>query len=61
MPPNVRFEIDDLDEEWTYSQPFDYIHTRGMNSCIADWRVFLTKVFEYAFLISCFIFAMRKD
>ncbi|KAJ0367957.1 hypothetical protein COL26b_011024 [Colletotrichum chrysophilum] len=46
VPPNVRFEIDDLDEEWTYSQPFDYIHTRGMNSCIADWRVFLTKVFD---------------
>ncbi|KAI8299188.1 putative urea carboxylase [Colletotrichum sp. SAR11_59] len=40
------FEIDDLDEEWTYSQPFDYIHTRGMNSCIADWKVFLTKVFD---------------
>ncbi|KAF4855884.1 putative urea carboxylase [Colletotrichum siamense] len=46
VPQNVRFEIDDLDEEWTYSQPFDYIHTRGMNSCIADWRVFLTKVFD---------------
>ncbi|KAF4920664.1 putative urea carboxylase [Colletotrichum viniferum] len=46
VPPNVRFEIDDLDEEWTYSQPFDYIHTRGMNSCIADWKVFLTKVFD---------------
>ncbi|KAH0422638.1 hypothetical protein CcaCcLH18_12716 [Colletotrichum camelliae] len=43
-PPNVHFEVDDLDEEWTYSQPFDYIHTRGMNSCIADWSVFLRKV-----------------
>ncbi|KAF6842747.1 acetyl propionyl coenzyme a carboxylase alpha chain [Colletotrichum musicola] len=46
VPPNVRFEIDDLDEEWIYSQPFDYIHTRGMNSAIADWKVFLGKVFD---------------
>ncbi|KAJ0337608.1 hypothetical protein COL922a_006601 [Colletotrichum nupharicola] len=60
VPPNVRFEIDDLDEEWTYSQPFDYIHTRGMNSCIADWKVFLTKVFEYVLLSSCALFACMK-
>ncbi|KAK1954563.1 S-adenosyl-L-methionine-dependent methyltransferase, partial [Colletotrichum sublineola] len=46
VPPNVKFEIDDLDDEWTYSRPFDYIHTRGMNSSIADWKVFLKKVIE---------------
>ncbi|KAF6833022.1 methyltransferase domain-containing protein [Colletotrichum plurivorum] len=31
MPPNVKFEIDDLEEPWTYSRPFDYIHSRMMN------------------------------
>ncbi|KAF6844218.1 methyltransferase domain-containing protein [Colletotrichum musicola] len=37
-PPNVRFEIDDLEEPWIYSQPFDYIHSRMMNSSISNWE-----------------------
>lgn len=40
---NVKFEIDDIDEEWTYNIPFDYIHSRFMSSSIADWKVYLTK------------------
>ncbi|EQB54375.1 hypothetical protein CGLO_05788 [Colletotrichum gloeosporioides Cg-14] len=35
-PPNVRFEVDDLEEPWTYGT-FDYIHSRMMNGCIANW------------------------
>ncbi|KAK1975731.1 S-adenosyl-L-methionine-dependent methyltransferase, partial [Colletotrichum cereale] len=41
-----HFEINDLDKEWAYSQPFDYIHTRGKNSCIEDWKLFLKKAFN---------------
>ncbi|KAI8309680.1 Secondary metabolism regulator LAE1 [Colletotrichum sp. SAR11_59] len=26
VPPNVRFEVDDIEDEWTFSQPFQYIH-----------------------------------
>ncbi|KAK6227004.1 hypothetical protein QIS74_00559 [Colletotrichum tabaci] len=26
-PPNVTFEVDDLEEDWLYSRPFDYIHS----------------------------------
>jgi hypothetical protein len=33
VPPNCRFEIDDAEEEWIYSQPFDYIHGRALVSC----------------------------
>ncbi|KAK1986410.1 TAM domain methyltransferase [Colletotrichum cereale] len=44
--PNVKFEIDDLEEEWTYSQPFDYIHSRFMTSSIANWKDLLTKCFN---------------
>ncbi|KAE9578022.1 hypothetical protein CGMCC3_g5757 [Colletotrichum fructicola] len=47
VPPNVKFEIDDLDEEWTYSRPFDYIHSRTMNSSINDWPLYLKKVFNH--------------
>ncbi|KAG7050568.1 methyltransferase domain-containing protein [Colletotrichum scovillei] len=44
---NVKFEIDDIDEEWTYTIPFDYIHSRFMSSSIADWKAYLTKCFNH--------------
>ncbi|WYZ44745.1 hypothetical protein EsH8_VIII_000061 [Colletotrichum jinshuiense] len=43
---NVKFEIDDIDEDWTYSQPFDYIHSRMMTSSIANWREYLQKCYD---------------
>ncbi|WYZ44935.1 hypothetical protein EsH8_VIII_000251 [Colletotrichum jinshuiense] len=46
VPPNVKFEIDDLEEDWTYSQPFDYIHSRMMTSSVGDWHVYLKKCFD---------------
>ncbi|KAK1532304.1 methyltransferase domain-containing protein [Colletotrichum costaricense] len=30
VPPNVLFEIDDIEEPWTFTKPFDYIHSRMM-------------------------------
>ncbi|KAJ5003555.1 hypothetical protein K4K48_011562 [Colletotrichum sp. SAR 10_66] len=45
-PPNVKFEIDDLEEPWTFSQPFDYIHSRLMNSAVSDWKGYVQKCFE---------------
>ncbi|KAK1514408.1 uncharacterized protein CCOS01_13688 [Colletotrichum costaricense] len=44
---NVKFEIDDIDEEWTYTTPFDYIHSRFMSSSIADLEAYLTKCFNH--------------
>ncbi|KAK1456467.1 hypothetical protein CMEL01_16480 [Colletotrichum melonis] len=46
-PSNVKFEIDDLGEEWTYSRPFDYIHSRMMTSSAGDWKVYLRKCFDH--------------
>ncbi|KAF9877429.1 methyltransferase domain-containing protein [Colletotrichum karsti] len=46
VPPNVKFEIDDLEEEWTWSQPFDYIHSRMMNSSVGDWKAYAKKAFD---------------
>ncbi|OHE91811.1 hypothetical protein CORC01_12885 [Colletotrichum orchidophilum] len=45
IPPNVRFEVDDVEEPWTYSIPFDYIHTRMMTMSVTDW----SKLFKQAF------------
>ncbi|KAK1986409.1 methyltransferase domain-containing protein [Colletotrichum cereale] len=45
-PPNVNFEVDDLEEEWLYSQPFDYIHSRFMTASVNDWKVYLQKCYD---------------
>ncbi|KAF9872291.1 hypothetical protein CkaCkLH20_10118 [Colletotrichum karsti] len=41
VPPNVKFEVDDIEDSWTYSRPFDYIHSRMMNSAISKWEEYL--------------------
>ncbi|KXH33770.1 hypothetical protein CNYM01_12269 [Colletotrichum nymphaeae SA-01] len=46
VPPNVKFEVDDLEEPWTYHTKFDYIHTRAMTSSISDWKRFFKQSYE---------------
>ncbi|TAQ87970.1 hypothetical protein B7494_g3709 [Chlorociboria aeruginascens] len=36
VPPNCRFEVDDAEDNWTYTQKFDYIHGRLLFSCFKD-------------------------
>ncbi|KAH0558736.1 hypothetical protein GP486_004618 [Trichoglossum hirsutum] len=49
VPPNVRFEIDDAEDTWTYSTPFDYIHCRYMAGSILDWP----RLVRQAYKLSC--------
>ncbi|KAH8736219.1 S-adenosyl-L-methionine-dependent methyltransferase [Ilyonectria robusta] len=38
VPPNCKFEVDDINQEWTYpTDNFDFIHIRSMTGCIPDW------------------------
>lgn len=37
VPPNLFFEVDDAQQEWTYSEPFDLIHIRGLSGAFEDW------------------------
>ncbi|GKT63608.1 methyltransferase domain-containing protein [Colletotrichum tofieldiae] len=46
VPPNVKFEVDDVEEPWTYHLPFDYIHTRVMTSSISDWKEFFKQAYN---------------
>ncbi|KAI4289606.1 MAG: hypothetical protein L6R35_001117 [Caloplaca aegaea] len=48
VPPNVRFEVDDVEDDWTYHQPFDFIHCRMMGNAIHDWPKLHRQCFEYA-------------
>ncbi|KAJ6079664.1 hypothetical protein N7467_009417 [Penicillium canescens] len=45
VPPNCRFEIDDFEQPWSYSQPFDYVHGRELEGSVRDHD----KLFEQAF------------
>ncbi|KAJ0276628.1 hypothetical protein Brms1b_006177 [Colletotrichum noveboracense] len=46
VAPNVKFEIDDIEESWTYTKPFNYIHSRMMNSNIGDWDAYVKQAYE---------------
>jgi hypothetical protein len=46
VPPNVRFEVDNVEEEWTYSKKFDFIHCRWMAGSILDWPRLVSRVYE---------------
>ncbi|KAF1815802.1 S-adenosyl-L-methionine-dependent methyltransferase [Eremomyces bilateralis CBS 781.70] len=47
VPPNVRFEIDDIEQEWIYSEGFDYIHMRMMGGALKDWPKLLRQAFKF--------------
>ena len=37
MPPNCKFELDDLEQDWTYPMDaYDFIHSRNVLNSIAD-------------------------
>ncbi|KAH6884873.1 S-adenosyl-L-methionine-dependent methyltransferase [Thelonectria olida] len=44
-PPNCSFEVDDFESDWSYRQPFDFIHARELEGCIGD----PDKLFRQAF------------
>ncbi|KAJ5746383.1 hypothetical protein N7520_011565 [Penicillium odoratum] len=45
VPLNCRFQIDDFEEPWSYSHPFDYIHGRELEGAIRNHD----KLFKQAF------------
>lgn len=45
VPPNVRFEVDDVEEEFTFSKPADFIHCRYFAGSIRDWPKFIRQCF----------------
>ena len=47
VPPNVKFEIDDVECGWIYEAPFDFIFCRYMAAGIKDWPKLVESVYEY--------------
>ncbi|KAJ6259008.1 hypothetical protein Dda_5904 [Drechslerella dactyloides] len=46
VPENVLFEIDDLEQTWNFTSPFDYIHMRMMLGSIANWPKLIKQAYE---------------
>jgi len=46
VPPNCRFEIDDMDDDWVYSHPFDYIHGRYIVGFLNDIRKLIRNIYD---------------
>ena len=47
VPPNLEFQVMDADEEWTFNQKFDLIHTRLMNGfSIKSWPFFYDQAYK---------------
>ncbi|KAK1596098.1 methyltransferase domain-containing protein [Colletotrichum navitas] len=47
VAPNCSFEIDDLEEDWTWSRPFDFIFIRSMIASFSSWPDMITKAYEH--------------
>ncbi|KAJ0347906.1 hypothetical protein KNSL1_006063 [Colletotrichum chrysophilum] len=45
IPPNVRFIVDDVEDEWLFDKDFDFIHMRNL----ATWVHNLPKLLERCF------------
>ncbi|KAL4883082.1 S-adenosyl-L-methionine-dependent methyltransferase [Aspergillus karnatakaensis] len=45
--PNVSFQLDDARDEWTYHEPFDFIHLRGMAGAFSDWSSIYQQAFRH--------------
>ncbi|KAF8416451.1 S-adenosyl-L-methionine-dependent methyltransferase, partial [Tirmania nivea] len=47
VPPNVKFEVEDMDREWVYKpNTFDYIHLRSMCGTFRDWDKVLQEAYD---------------
>ncbi|CAF3458979.1 unnamed protein product [Fusarium graminearum] len=67
VPPNVEFFIDDIEEPWTFSEQFDYIHSRMMTFSIKSWPELASNIYNnlvpggYVELLEIDLFAKSDD
>lgn len=47
VPPNVKFEVDDCEELWTFPEKFDVIHARYLAAAIVDWPKLVAQAFQF--------------
>lgn len=47
VPPNLRFEVDDAEDSWTFSHKFDYIHGRMLVTCFQSHLAVFKSAFDF--------------
>ncbi|KAA8894706.1 S-adenosyl-L-methionine-dependent methyltransferase [Sphaerosporella brunnea] len=48
VPPNVQFQIDDCELDWTYEKnSFDFIHIRGLQLSCKNWPRLLKQAYDH--------------
>ncbi|KAJ0344996.1 hypothetical protein COL26b_009578 [Colletotrichum chrysophilum] len=47
VPPNVKFEIDDVESPWIGDRKYDYIMCRCMAACLADWPKLMKNIYDH--------------
>jgi len=46
VPPNVRFEVDDFEQDWVFREKFDLIHIRSLMGAVKDWPGLFRKMYS---------------
>ena len=48
VPPNVKYEVDDMLKTWMFAQPFQLIHIRYMLGAFTDeqWRLLYKQAYK---------------
>ncbi|KAL1987707.1 hypothetical protein VTN96DRAFT_2547 [Rasamsonia emersonii] len=46
VAPNVKFLIDDIEQPWVYSKPFDFVHARFLALSIRDYKKLLKQAYD---------------
>jgi len=46
IPPNLSFELDDVEDDWVFAQKFDYIHGRTLATCFKSPLSVFKKAYE---------------
>ncbi|KAK1657449.1 methyltransferase domain-containing protein [Colletotrichum godetiae] len=47
VPANCSFEIDDLELDWPWEQPFDYIFSRSAAGSWSDFRAIIQRAYDH--------------
>ncbi|KAI1056118.1 hypothetical protein LB507_002429 [Fusarium sp. FIESC RH6] len=46
LPANLEFQVDDLEDEWTYSYKFDFVFGRMLTGSIGDWPKYFQQAYD---------------
>ncbi|CAP71748.1 uncharacterized protein PODANS_6_7000 [Podospora anserina S mat+] len=47
VPPNVRFMIDDVEDEWANGSDWDFVHLRGMALVLRDLQKAVDQIYQH--------------